>query len=152
MVTHLGSNQLEFLKLIRNWVFTRFSQVCEFRALQRLKEDIDAHIALASPIRRLPEILQEIFLSRLPTKHNAVIDTREAPLLLGYICSYWRVSYAMPRLWTGLCIPGLQQKDTDANRALFRNYRGLCKRGWVVRETLHYRFPSLVKTTWILWS
>jgi hypothetical protein len=35
MVTHLISNQLKFLKLIWNWVFTRFSQVCEFCALQQ---------------------------------------------------------------------------------------------------------------------
>ncbi|KAJ7133613.1 hypothetical protein C8R44DRAFT_772740 [Mycena epipterygia] len=79
-----------------------------------LKDGIDNHKALISPMRRLPqEILQEIFLACLPNDRNAsfgpVDAPRDAPLLLSVICRYWRmVAHAMPRLWSGLhlsCLP-----------------------------------------------
>ncbi|KAK7048061.1 hypothetical protein R3P38DRAFT_3307022 [Favolaschia claudopus] len=73
-----------------------------------LKEPIDAHKALISPVRRLPEdILEEIFSSCLPSNHNALMDSAEAPLLLGRICRVWRrVAYSTPRLWSSIHIPG----------------------------------------------
>ncbi|KAF8138032.1 hypothetical protein K438DRAFT_1638576 [Mycena galopus ATCC 62051] len=53
---------------------------------------VDAHKALISPIRRLPpEMLQEIFVACLPTHRNCAMSTMEAPILLGRICSSWRV-------------------------------------------------------------
>ncbi|KAF7367737.1 hypothetical protein MSAN_00837600 [Mycena sanguinolenta] len=53
---------------------------------------IDAHKALISPMRHVPEdVLREIFVACLPTAHNAVIDIAEAPLLLGRICRRWRI-------------------------------------------------------------
>ncbi|KAJ7133627.1 hypothetical protein C8R44DRAFT_611733, partial [Mycena epipterygia] len=78
---------------------------------QRLiKDGIDKHKVLISPMRRLPqEILQEIFLACLPQDHNASVGALGAPLLLGFICRYWRmVAHTMPRLWSGLhlsCLP-----------------------------------------------
>ncbi|KAJ7238564.1 hypothetical protein B0H12DRAFT_1025597, partial [Mycena haematopus] len=75
------------------------AQLKEQRAL--LKGPIDAHRALISPLRRVPEdVLIEIFLLCLPSEHNALIDPAEAPLVLGRICRHWRsVAYSAPRLW-----------------------------------------------------
>ncbi|KAJ7157649.1 hypothetical protein C8R43DRAFT_997237 [Mycena crocata] len=71
-----------------------------------LAADIDAHLALMSPVRRLPEdALREIFISSLPSTHNAIISSREAPLLLCHVCSGWRsIALSTPRLWTSLHI------------------------------------------------
>ncbi|KAJ7439221.1 hypothetical protein FB451DRAFT_1302670 [Mycena latifolia] len=72
-----------------------------------LEAEIKEHTALLSPIRRIPQdILETIFVACLPTAHNAIISAREAPLLLGHICSYWRgVAHSMPALWTSMYIP-----------------------------------------------
>ncbi|KAJ7089993.1 hypothetical protein C8R44DRAFT_720358 [Mycena epipterygia] len=72
----------------------------------RLQEHIEAHQALLSYPRRIPQdIVEDIFLSCLPTQRNATINVAEAPLLLCQICSAWRsVALGMPRLWTTLHI------------------------------------------------
>ncbi|KAJ7780747.1 hypothetical protein DFH07DRAFT_439107 [Mycena maculata] len=72
-----------------------------------LKDEIDQHKALISPVRRIPQdILEEIFLSCLPTRQYMLIDARQAPLLLGHICRHWRaISHSIPRLWASLHIP-----------------------------------------------
>ncbi|TFK42017.1 hypothetical protein BDQ12DRAFT_677523 [Crucibulum laeve] len=55
-----------------------------------LQGTLKTHEALISIPRRLPwDILQEIFLHCLPTDTNAVMDCKEAPLILGRICSNW---------------------------------------------------------------
>ncbi|TFK42086.1 hypothetical protein BDQ12DRAFT_352931 [Crucibulum laeve] len=71
-----------------------------------LQETLKAHEALISIPRRLPQdILQEIFLRCLPTDTNAVMNCKEAPLLLGRICSNWRtIVYATPQLWSSIHI------------------------------------------------
>ncbi|KAJ6583963.1 hypothetical protein DFH09DRAFT_1433940 [Mycena vulgaris] len=95
---------------------------------QSLKDEIDSYKGLTSLVRRLPQdILQEIFLSCLPTEWNATVDAREAPLLLGFICRYWRsVAHSMPLLWSGLHIDWQERSgffpppdliDTWLNRA-----------------------------------
>ncbi|KAJ6502200.1 hypothetical protein C8R45DRAFT_1209810 [Mycena sanguinolenta] len=75
---------------------------------------IDAHKALISPMRFVPQdILQEIFISCLPSKHDALIDFTEAPLLLGRICRHWRsVAYSTPILWSSIHIPPLDEFST----------------------------------------
>ncbi|KAJ7499950.1 hypothetical protein FB451DRAFT_1207060 [Mycena latifolia] len=72
----------------------------------RLGDYVDAHKALVSPMRRLPlDILQEIFVACMPTDRNCVMSAREAPVLLGRICSSWRIiSQSTPRLWARLHI------------------------------------------------
>jgi hypothetical protein len=72
-----------------------------------LSATIDAHKALISPMRRVPEdILCEVFIACLPTAHNALIDADEAPMLLGRIFRHWRaVAYSTPRLWASLHVP-----------------------------------------------
>ncbi|KAF8636338.1 hypothetical protein AX16_010993 [Volvariella volvacea WC 439] len=73
-------------------------------ARENIRQYIDAHKALLSPIRRLPpEIITEIFVNCLPIQHNPVRSVSEAPLLLGRICSSWRrIALTTPRLWSGL--------------------------------------------------
>jgi hypothetical protein len=83
------------------------SQLKELRA--SLKMPIDAHRALISPMRCIPQdVLLAIFSSCLPSEHNALIDPAEAPLLLGRICRHWRdVTYSTPVLWSSIHIPCL---------------------------------------------
>ncbi|KAJ7367325.1 hypothetical protein DFH08DRAFT_660258, partial [Mycena albidolilacea] len=78
------------------------SQLKELRA--SLKAPIDAHRALISPLRRIPQdVLLDIFSSCLPSGHNALIDAAEAPLLLGRVCRHWRdVTYSTPMLWSSI--------------------------------------------------
>ncbi|KAJ7364916.1 hypothetical protein DFH08DRAFT_1073434 [Mycena albidolilacea] len=83
------------------------SQLKELRA--SLKTPIDAHRALISPMRCIPQdVLLAIFSSCLPSEHNALIDPAEAPLVLGRICRHWRdVAYSTPILWSSIHIPCL---------------------------------------------
>ncbi|KAJ7823974.1 hypothetical protein B0H14DRAFT_1306829 [Mycena olivaceomarginata] len=81
------------------------------RALSAQRDKIQAYIepyrALISHPRRLPvDILREIFIACLPANRNAVMSAREAPLLLGRICSAWRtIALSTPRLWASLHAP-----------------------------------------------
>lgn len=75
---------------------------------QTLEESIaNNQRALTSPIRRLPpELLQCIFCLTLPTENNAVMSSKESPLLVSHVCSQWRESaLSAPRLWSSLHIP-----------------------------------------------
>ncbi|KAJ7502551.1 hypothetical protein B0H11DRAFT_1854726 [Mycena galericulata] len=69
---------------------------------------IDAHKRLISYPRRLPlDIVRSIFVACLPTERNAVLSAREAPLILGRICSAWRgIALSTPHLWASLHVPG----------------------------------------------
>ncbi|KAJ7157561.1 hypothetical protein C8R43DRAFT_996927 [Mycena crocata] len=73
---------------------------------QQLRESIDSHIAVVSLARRLSEdVVREIFLACLPTEGDAVMSSREAPLLLGQVCSSWRkIAFSTPHLWRSLHI------------------------------------------------
>ncbi|KAF8157341.1 hypothetical protein K438DRAFT_1479009, partial [Mycena galopus ATCC 62051] len=58
----------------------------------QLEDFIDAHMALVSPVRRLPdEVMQEVFLATRPSTRNPALSSDEAPLLLCRICRSWRV-------------------------------------------------------------
>ncbi|KAJ7845406.1 hypothetical protein B0H14DRAFT_2511020 [Mycena olivaceomarginata] len=82
------------------------SQLKELRA--SLKTPMDAHLALISPLRRIPQDVLLAIFSCLPSEHNALIDPAEAPLLLGRICRHWRdVTYSTPMLWSSIHIPCL---------------------------------------------
>jgi hypothetical protein len=96
--------QLKRLSIKINAMQQVIDQLAEER--DRLSAYIDAHKALISPFRRLPiDIVQEIFMACLPTHRNCVMSAREAPVLLGRICSSWRaISLATPRLWARLHI------------------------------------------------
>jgi len=67
-----------------------------------LRHRLESHRALLSPARRLPrDVIEEIFLQCIPVSRNPGIVSGEAPLLLGQICSAWRlISITTPRLWS----------------------------------------------------
>ncbi|KAK7043144.1 hypothetical protein VNI00_008498 [Paramarasmius palmivorus] len=71
-----------------------------------LKDFIDNHHALLSPIRRVhTDILREIFVRCLPEDHLPCPNLREAPLLLTRICQRWReVVISTPELWNRIHI------------------------------------------------
>ncbi|KAJ7181512.1 hypothetical protein C8R43DRAFT_969406 [Mycena crocata] len=76
------------------------------RKRRQLKQFIDAHLALLSPVRRLPEdILRSIFVACLPSTRNPALSGSESPLLLSQICSFWRkIALSTPRLWASIHI------------------------------------------------
>ncbi|KAJ7755544.1 hypothetical protein B0H16DRAFT_1521099 [Mycena metata] len=98
------------------------------RKRQKLATDIDAHLALLSPVRRLPgDVLREIFVSSLPSTHNAIIADREAPLLLCHVCAGWRsIALTTPRLWSSLHV-------VVPNQSHLQNVVSLVKQ-WLVRS------------------
>ncbi|PBK64498.1 hypothetical protein ARMSODRAFT_962005 [Armillaria solidipes] len=72
---------------------------------------VSEHLAILSPIRRLPtELLQEIFLRCIDDKPFRDICPEggyasEAPVIFGRVCSRWRtVSFSTPSLWSSLKI------------------------------------------------
>ncbi|KAJ7615855.1 hypothetical protein FB45DRAFT_801477 [Roridomyces roridus] len=83
------------------------SQLDELSAKRdSLHQFIDAHLALVSPVRRLPEdLVREIFVACLHPKENATLRASDAPMLLCHITRYWRnVALSTPPLWTSLHI------------------------------------------------
>ncbi|KAJ7718278.1 hypothetical protein B0H16DRAFT_1797754 [Mycena metata] len=72
----------------------------------RLNVFVDAHLALISPIRRLPDdIVAEIFKATLPTDRNVMMSSAEAPLLLSSVFQVWRrLALSTPRLWASFHI------------------------------------------------
>ncbi|KAJ7253492.1 hypothetical protein C8J57DRAFT_625535 [Mycena rebaudengoi] len=71
-----------------------------------LTELIDAHLALISPARRLPDdVVREIFVASLPANRNCAISAKESPLLLCAICQSWRhLALSTPQLWASVHI------------------------------------------------
>ncbi|KAJ7212637.1 hypothetical protein GGX14DRAFT_564386 [Mycena pura] len=76
------------------------------RKRDELKQCVDAHFALVSPMRRLPDdILREVFVKTLPSTRNTAIISTEGPLLLCRVCKLWRsVALTTPRLWASVHI------------------------------------------------
>ncbi|EAU81611.1 hypothetical protein CC1G_02627 [Coprinopsis cinerea okayama7 len=68
---------------------------------------VDNHRALLSPIRRMPlDVTRTIFQHCLPDKHNAIMSTSQAPLLLTMVCRQWReIVLNFPAMWSSLHIP-----------------------------------------------
>ncbi|KAJ7645028.1 hypothetical protein DFH06DRAFT_1476919 [Mycena polygramma] len=73
---------------------------------RQLQQFIDAHLALVSPVRRLPDdVIRSVFVATLPTARNSTVSSNEGPLLLCRICKSWRaVALTTPRLWAALHI------------------------------------------------
>ncbi|KAJ7155313.1 hypothetical protein C8R46DRAFT_960461, partial [Mycena filopes] len=65
---------------------------------------LEPYLALLSPIRTLPpEILQEIFIAGMPTRHDVIMHPSQIPLILGQVCAAWRaLSRATPVLWASV--------------------------------------------------
>ncbi|KAJ7617101.1 hypothetical protein FB45DRAFT_222488 [Roridomyces roridus] len=97
-----------------------------------LEELLSPYLALISPARTMPpEILQEIFLACLPTRHNPIMQSTQAPLLLGRVCSLWRkISISTPELWAPIHIviprggtPWAQHEDSELHEVYCRGLR-----------------------------
>ncbi|KAJ7883990.1 hypothetical protein B0H13DRAFT_1721179 [Mycena leptocephala] len=94
-----------------------------------LNDFIDAHAALISPVRRLPEdVVAEIFAASLPSDRNAIMSGAKSPLLLCHVCKAWRnLALLTPFLWTSLHIVAptdpsrVQQLDEAAESWLSRS-------------------------------
>ncbi|KAJ6573100.1 hypothetical protein DFH09DRAFT_1152310, partial [Mycena vulgaris] len=82
----------------------------------RLKLFIDAHLALVSPVRRLPDdIVQTIFEATLTSTRHPAISSDESPLLLCQICRSWRaIALATPRLWARIHVVVPSQLRTQS--------------------------------------
>ncbi|KAJ7464367.1 hypothetical protein FB451DRAFT_1561687 [Mycena latifolia] len=71
-----------------------------------------------SALRRFPaEILGYIFVmcaEHNRTSRTSIADARRAPVLLGHVCSRWRIiSHGNPRLWDRIVLPTSSSVDTD---------------------------------------
>ncbi|KAJ7157538.1 hypothetical protein C8R43DRAFT_921527 [Mycena crocata] len=91
---------------------------------ERLNAFIDAHAALVSPVRRLPDdVVGEIFAAALPCDRNAIMSATEAPMLFSRVCRAWRtVAFTTPRLWSSLHVvapsDALAIRQTQLNSAV----------------------------------
>ncbi|KAJ7253516.1 hypothetical protein C8J57DRAFT_1237322 [Mycena rebaudengoi] len=76
------------------------------RKCDDLTKFIDAHLALVSPARRLPDdVVREIFMASLPKNRNCAISAKDSPLLLCTICQSWRnLALSTPRMWASIHI------------------------------------------------
>ncbi|KAJ7061606.1 hypothetical protein C8F01DRAFT_1137862 [Mycena amicta] len=88
---------------------------------------IENHKSLLSPIRRMPrDVFEEIFVACMPVTRNCAMSSREAPLLLGRVCSAWRaICVSTPRLWARLHISQPMVAFANLNSKL----RIQCERG-----------------------
>ncbi|KAJ7809870.1 hypothetical protein B0H14DRAFT_2865017 [Mycena olivaceomarginata] len=73
---------------------------------ERLQQFINAHLALLSPVRRLPDdIVRAVFTATLPSRRNLTMSADEGPLLLSKVCKSWRThALTTPRLWASMHI------------------------------------------------
>ncbi|KAJ7603839.1 hypothetical protein FB45DRAFT_811705, partial [Roridomyces roridus] len=81
----------------------------------RLTEFIDAHLAVLSVTRRIPEdVLREIFLACVSFDEPPSLDPNEPPLVLCRVSRDWRcLALSMPRLWNALKIGPLTEGQND---------------------------------------
>ncbi|KAJ7635837.1 hypothetical protein DFH06DRAFT_1479106 [Mycena polygramma] len=92
----------------------RHRLISSYGRMAALNELMCPYFALASPIRRMPpEILQEIFVACIPTRHFPIMDASCAPLLLGRVCRAWRaISLSTPVLWSAVHV-AVKRNPTD---------------------------------------
>ncbi|KAJ7073048.1 hypothetical protein C8F01DRAFT_1362261 [Mycena amicta] len=89
---------------IRAYVLEEEAKLSEAAVHKRteLRELFDAHLALISPMRRVPDdVLRVVFLFAIPH----VNPRRIAPLLLSHVSQRWRqVAFTTPHLWAAIVI------------------------------------------------
>ncbi|KAK1228495.1 hypothetical protein PQX77_008474 [Marasmius sp. AFHP31] len=92
-----------------------------------LETFINQHLALKSPMRRMPEdILRGVFEMCLPEDRLPARDLTEAPLLLTTVCRSWRaVAISTPTLWNAVQIrlPSVMRHDLSDD-----SFKGLVER------------------------
>ncbi|KAJ6578888.1 hypothetical protein DFH09DRAFT_349360 [Mycena vulgaris] len=115
----LGNSRQEIAALTGQIIATQklLDELTERRAA--LDEFVSAHLALMSPVRRMPlDIVQEIFVASLPD--NPGMTEADAPLLLCHICRAWRsLALSTPRLWQSLniVVPSYDRMSSMTNAA-----------------------------------
>lgn len=121
--------KLNSLDMTINDLQNRLSQLSAQQKM--LNKEVEVRKAFIAPIRRLlPEILQEIFIHCLPSAHNAVMSSKQAPLLLCRVCHRWRqIAYATPHLWASIHIAITSTDDGVCARtpSLHDIYSWLCR-------------------------
>ncbi|RXW14782.1 hypothetical protein EST38_g11070 [Candolleomyces aberdarensis] len=110
-----------------------------------LQGNIEAHRALVSIFRRLPDdILREIFLLCLPLSRDPAMCAAEPPLLLTHVCGRWRqVACSTPRLWTSLYISDYLYEGQVQESKLESRDEGILQ--WIGRAgcmSLSLSFPT----------
>ncbi|KAJ7073054.1 hypothetical protein C8F01DRAFT_1362266 [Mycena amicta] len=89
---------------------------------EALRELVNAHVALISPMRRVPDdILRVVFLAvndlEPPTLHP-----KFAPMILSHICQRWRqVALSTPRLWAAIPVTVSFSVDHWQNEEAIKN-------------------------------
>ncbi|KAJ7508777.1 hypothetical protein B0H11DRAFT_1962561 [Mycena galericulata] len=119
----------DFLKNPRRKLAELTEEITRLQSLRdELNHFIDAHLALVSPARRLPEdVVRAIFMASLPSTRNCALSGDEPPLLLCQISSAWRsVAFATPRLWASIHIvvpdqPGVERLTNRVTTWLARS-------------------------------
>ncbi|KAJ7617213.1 hypothetical protein FB45DRAFT_727525, partial [Roridomyces roridus] len=115
--SHAECQQIKDLLRVPRQEMARLQHLID-EATQRkdeLQHFVDAHTALLSSARRLPDdILREIFLACLSPTGNPAFCTDQSPLLVSQISSAWRrVALSTPRLWASMHIAVPDQKRLD---------------------------------------
>ncbi|KAJ7592519.1 hypothetical protein C8J56DRAFT_478871 [Mycena floridula] len=84
-----------------------------------LQHNVASYKAILAPIRRLPpEVLQEIFMSCLPSGKAVAPSTTVAPLLLGRISRSWReLALSTQPLWASMHVVFPTDYNSDSVRA-----------------------------------
>ncbi|KAJ7505822.1 hypothetical protein B0H11DRAFT_1976328 [Mycena galericulata] len=83
----------------------------------KLLADVRSHIAIVSPLRRLPsELICRIFSMTIPPLRR--LETQQAPWYLGHICQRWRdIAVRLPMLWSSFVIPKGGKSTADDSEA-----------------------------------
>ncbi|EPQ51423.1 hypothetical protein GLOTRDRAFT_25420, partial [Gloeophyllum trabeum ATCC 11539] len=86
--------QAEVSRLEEQLTMARIRRDCASRFLKD-------HLALLSPIRKLPdELLSEVFFRCLPDDEYVLPRVKSSPFLVCAVCHKWRdIALATPRLW-----------------------------------------------------
>ncbi|KAF9475960.1 hypothetical protein BDN70DRAFT_813116, partial [Pholiota conissans] len=120
LTSHLRTNYVptdEELAQILEWLSTPVAEI--YNALvarhNQMQQEYADYRALASPMRRIPiDLLREIFFYCLPDNHNAIMNVKEAPLVLTRVCSAWRaVALSTPVLWASFHLPLPHEVDNS---------------------------------------
>ncbi|KIM41499.1 hypothetical protein M413DRAFT_149674 [Hebeloma cylindrosporum] len=125
---------------------TELMETMEIRR-QRIREVINDHKVILSPVRRLPpDVLHEIFFHCMPTDRNPVMKHSESPLLLTRICSSWRaIALSSPRIWSKIYIPLPGNPIYSSNYGVITDESTVSKRRQKFARVLRLRCDAVRK-------
>ncbi|KAJ7464360.1 hypothetical protein FB451DRAFT_1263332 [Mycena latifolia] len=114
----LDSGEFELSKLDRTiTTLSLLPSELKSQSSQQSESLVPVRGALSALRRFPPEILGYIFVMCAEhdrTNRTSIADARRAPVLLGHVCSRWRIiSHGNPRLWDRVVLPTSSSVDTD---------------------------------------